>query len=266
MTLNSEMPTIANFIESRLAPTQHALDLGDGCHRDEGTALGAFLGAKITAQQAAASITAPVLREPDPAAAVHRLMGLLCEALVELGADHRTQLLDLLEAIQQLPPSERIDWPRLPNFGHMWADLYRLHMHGLDGWEKTEMPLSEARKSELCHHEESVAAAEAQMYRRGLGGVTRHWGYAWLNLVQGRRPGLGVFIRGAYIWLAEAGVRLKQELQPGEVARYGGQSSVEATMPEHWELWRRSFLSISRDEQLFPADDRKLAAECYKLM
>ncbi|GJN80795.1 hypothetical protein PLIIFM63780_004325 [Purpureocillium lilacinum] len=113
------MSTIANFIESRLAPTQHALDLGDGCHPDEGTALGAFLGAKITAQQAAASITAPVLREPDPAAAVHRLMGLLCEALVELGTDHRTQLLDLLEAIQQLPPSERIDWPRLPNFGHI---------------------------------------------------------------------------------------------------------------------------------------------------
>ncbi|UNI23953.1 hypothetical protein JDV02_009740 [Purpureocillium takamizusanense] len=196
---------------------------------------------------------------------MYRLMGFLCEALVEL-SDHRKQLLDLLEAIQALPPSDQIDWPRLPGFGNMWADLYRLHMHGHDHWETSETPLTDTRKRELCRHEEAVAAAEADMFLRGVGGVTARWGYEWLSLVHWQRPGMAVFMRGAYVWLAKAGGRLKDQLEPDKVSSYGHPSRVKAAMPEHWEAWRWSFLRISEEVEAFAADDREVAGECYKLM
>ena len=254
----------AEWIKSQVAPTRQALQAGDGCHWDEGKSLGDYLDNKMTPHEAATAITQPVLRENDPARSLYRLMGLLCEAMVDL-SDDRYRLLDLLAAIQSLPPSGKIDWHQLPNFGYMWADLYGLHLHGPDDWEKTQEPLSDTRRAELCQYMQNVGTAEAELYLRGLGSVTSHWGYGTLNMIQWRRPGLVIFISAAHAWLLIAGWKLKRDLKPDEVAKYGKQGGVEGTMAEHWKAWKAAFLQIS-DEGNLPAEARKLAKECHHLM
>ncbi|EHK41231.1 hypothetical protein TRIATDRAFT_169177, partial [Trichoderma atroviride IMI 206040] len=219
-----------------------------------------YLEGNITAEEAALSITQVLLDEVNPPTQLYRFMGLLCEALVESKHD-REKLLELLAAIKRIPPEE-INWPALPGLLPLWSDLYRLHTRGPNGWE-------------LRRRYEEIGTVEATLYVRGLGGVTENWVYELLNLASLRRPGLDVVIGEIHSWLTVAGTKLVKDLDPDEVRNWprpvlGGQPgqrlSVEATMAQHWEAWRRSLLQISEERDFLTDEARRLARECHAMM
>ncbi|KPM41452.1 hypothetical protein AK830_g5052 [Neonectria ditissima] len=265
------MPTRDEWILSQVAPTKEELHAGDGCHLDEAICLIDYLNNNITAQEAATTITKPVLIEASPRDELYRLMALLCEAPVELAAD-RDKLFDLLSAIQALPPEEGIDWVDLPGFGNMWSDLFRAGLNGTNAWEGE--PLSQDRKAELRQHFEALATVEAELYMRGLGGVSDVWGYEIISQVCSGRPGLDVFITGVHAWLKVAGSKLIAEMKPEDIkafsrARRGNivrKHVVVDTVASHWEHWRSALIELSKDEEYLSAESRTLAIECHDLM
>ncbi|KAK2616638.1 hypothetical protein QQS21_000461 [Conoideocrella luteorostrata] len=255
------MSTRAEWLQAQIAPTKQALDAGDGCHADEAKSLANYLDGKWTAQESATAFTTPILEDDDPTTALSRPMGLLCEVLVEL-VDDRDRLLALLAAIQELPPTAQINWSDLPGFGNMWSDLYRLYTHGAEAWEKSDLPLSGTRTTELRRHFEATGATEAELYLRGLGGVTAHWGYETLSLISKERVGVEVFISSMHAWLKKAGMKLKQDLNRNEIRIDGG----ELPMADYWESWKNAFLKASGEDGFSSTEARQLAAECHELM
>lgn len=168
------------WINLQVATDDNALAAGDGCHHEEAKALCDYLSGDSGVQKAAQKIVSPILREADPPSELYRLWGLLSDALVEL-TDDRQNILDLLVTIQALPSTYCIDWSQLPGSGNMWSDLNRLHLHGPAPWEKESW--TDARKAELCQHFEAIGRAEAEIFLRGLGGISAEWGYEVINLV-----------------------------------------------------------------------------------
>jgi hypothetical protein len=261
-----------DWINSQAVEDGFALAAGDGCHHEEAKALGDYLSGNLLVQEAAERIVTPVLREADPPSELYRLWGLLSDALVEL-TDDRQKILDLLAAVQSLPPHTRIDWSQLPGFGNMWSDLARLHLHGPDPWEKESW--TDVRKAELCHHFDTIGRAEAEMFLRGIGGISADWGYEVINLVCSRRAGLDVFMFEVHAWLECAGAQLQCSLRAEEIRRYtrpvsgarnGLQEAVSCTMAEHWQTWREALLELSGDQSPLSAESRKLASVCFTLM
>jgi hypothetical protein len=255
-----------DWINSQAVEDGFALAAGDGCHHEEAKALGDYLSGNLLVQEAAERIVTPVLREADPPSELYRLWGLLSDALVELTGD-RQKILDLLAAIQSLPPHTCIDWSQLPGFGHMWSDLNRLHLHGTDPWEKGT--LTDARRVELCHHFETIGRVEAEMFLRDIGGVSADWGYEVINLVCSRRAGLDVLIFEVHAWLECAGTQLRDGQKPEEVKRYtrpvsgarnGLQEAVSCTMEEHWQTWRDTLLKLGGDLSPLSAERRKTSS------
>ncbi|KAK2612026.1 hypothetical protein QQS21_001991 [Conoideocrella luteorostrata] len=255
------MTSRADWLRAKVAPTRDALVAGDGCHADEAEALNKYLDGGSSAHEAANAFTKPVLEEGEPSDSLYRPMALLCEALVELEND-RDKLLDLLATMEKLPSAAGIDWSELPGFGNMWSDLYRLYTHGPDHWETSYASLSEERVVELRQHYRATAAVEAEMYLRGLDGITAHWGYETLNLICTRRAGLEVLISSMHVWLTKGSTRLKEDLDLDELYLYGGTRRME----DHWETWRSRFLEVSKDEGFLSQEARKLAAECHEMM
>lgn len=74
-----------------------------------------------------------------------------------------------------------------------------MYLHGPDSWEKQSW--TDERRAELCHHFKTVGKIEAEMFLRGLGGVTADWGYEVINLVCSRRAGLDVLMFKVQAWL-----------------------------------------------------------------
>lgn len=100
----------------------------DGCHPQEAAALKEYLHSTTTTTDAAArDITLPVISEGQCSDNLPRLWCLLIDALNDL-PDHRPKIIQLLQAIQNLPTSNpnegenEIRWAELPSFGHLWAD------------------------------------------------------------------------------------------------------------------------------------------------
>ncbi|KAH7148996.1 hypothetical protein B0J13DRAFT_550449 [Dactylonectria estremocensis] len=267
------MPNRTTWIQSQVAPDKEALAAGDGCHKDEAKCLNDYLGGKMTVQEAAKAIISPVLQETDPSAEVYRLNAFLCEALVEL-EDDRENLFQLLEMIQSQPSAGSIDWSQLQGFGHMWSDLYGLHLHEPSEWERARSPLPVDKRASLCHEFEAIGTVEATLFMRGIGGVSADWGYETLNMVCLGRPGLEVFIYKAHAWLRVAGVRLVQSQRPEQLkswsqlvqGRHGKVEAVGTPMAEHWQRWKRSIKEMSEVDGLLSNESREIAAECHKLM
>jgi hypothetical protein len=267
-----KMLSRTDWVESQAAVDDSALTAGDGCHQEEAKALCNYLSGSLLVQAAAERIVSHVLREADARSQLYRLWGLLSDALVEL-TDDRQKILDLLAAIQSLPPHTCIDWSQLPGFGHMWSDLNRLHLHGPDPWEKEKW--TDARKAELCHHFETIGRVEAEMFLRDLGGVFADWGYEVINLVCSKRAGLDVLMCEVHAWLECAEAQLRRSMKAEEIRRYtrpvsgagnGLQEAVSCTMEEHWQTWREALLELSGDQSPLSVESRKLAAVCFTLM
>ncbi|SLM33759.1 Protein of unknown function DUF3632 [Lasallia pustulata] len=116
----------------------------------------------------------------DPGANLYHLWGLLVDALAELPITQIPALIQLLEAIQQLPepdltgrltksaPADGFLWRRLPGFGHMWVDEHkpddwRRTLAGSDPTKGAQLRAQHARKAEI---EAQVAVADS--YNRVL--------------------------------------------------------------------------------------------------
>jgi hypothetical protein len=269
---SDKMEARIDWINSQAAVNETALAAGDGCHHEEAKALSDYLSGNLLVQEAAERIVTPVLGEADPPSELYRLWGLLSDALVEL-KDDRQKILDLLATIQSLPPHTLIDWSRLSDFGNMWSDLNRLHLHGPDSWEKEDW--TDDRKAELYHHFETIGRIEAEMFTRGLGGASADWGYKVINLVCSSRAGLDVLMFDVHAWLECAGMQLRHNLRAKEIrsytrpvsgALYGLQGAVSCTMEEHWQTWTEALLKLSGDQSPLSIESRKLAAVCFTLM
>ncbi|KAL6692591.1 hypothetical protein J3F84DRAFT_396904 [Trichoderma pleuroticola] len=248
------MPTTVEWLKLHIIQIRQ-LQQSDGYHEDEDVFiyLGDYLDGNLTANETAVLIAAPVLDDYNQPTKLYRLMGLLCEALVEL-SDEREKLLNLLESIQELPPGA-INWAALPGL--------------------RREPIPEDKQAKVRQHYTSIGTVEANLYVRGLGGVTENWGYELLNLACLRRPGLEVVVGEIHAWLTVAGTNLLKDLNPDEVRNWsrpllggqpGQQHVVQGTMAQHWETWRYTLLQVSEEQPLLSAEARKLARECYLLM
>ena len=110
----------------------------DRCHPQEAAALKDYIRSPtITPKAAARNIALPVANEPETAYKgqssddLYRLWTLIINGLTNL-PEHRGKIIQLLQAIQNLPLSngregeaqgKQIQWADLPNFGHLWSDL-----------------------------------------------------------------------------------------------------------------------------------------------
>ncbi|EHK16649.1 uncharacterized protein TRIVIDRAFT_162615 [Trichoderma virens Gv29-8] len=251
------MPTTLEWLKLHITQIRQ-LQQSDGYHEDEDTFmyLGDYFDGNLTTNETAILIAAPVLDDPSPPTKLYRLMGLLCEALVEL-SDEREKLLSLLESIQELPPAA-INWAVLPGLRNMWRE-----------------PIPENRQTKMRQHYTAIGTVEAELYDRGLGGVTENWGYELLNLACLRRPGLEVIMGEIHAWLTVAGTKLLKDLNPDEVRNWsrpvlggqpGQQHAVQGTMAQHWETWRRTLLQLSEEKDFLSAEARRLARECHLMM
>lgn len=155
----------------------------DGCHPSEAQALDDYLRNKTTAAEAARAITHQITLEDDPYDNLHRLWGLLMDALLQLPAEHIEPLLALLKAIQELPepdfsalawanrPHKKL-WEGLPGWGHMWCD-----MNQASAWRDAAAAAKGAERDTLrCEHVRK-REIEARMVANGIGGFTIDEGY-----------------------------------------------------------------------------------------
>jgi hypothetical protein len=243
------------WIDSKIAFTIDALKAGDGCHPEEAQALSNYLHSSIIKEQAAERITRRLLDEPRPAEETYRVWALICEALVELSPKDRPRILELLSQIQALPPKFGIQWANLPGFASMWDTLYRLHLHGSDGWENEAESLDEGRVHELRKHFEAVGLVEAELLIRGFDAVTNeHRGFEVLDLVCSNRAGLDIFLSKVLAWLEVAGQELRNKAQS------------EETSAERWTQWKQEVSRLSQGGRRLSNVGRGLAARCYELM
>ncbi|KAI4163292.1 MAG: hypothetical protein LQ342_003027 [Letrouitia transgressa] len=124
-----------NWFNQQIAPDGVVEDC---CHPDEAQALQSYLNNKTTTKEAAHAITKPLLSSDDFGDDTHRLWNLFQDALIELSPTYIPPLINLLQAIQDLPdpdvtskatetrpPRTGFTWKGLPGFGHLWADLYK---------------------------------------------------------------------------------------------------------------------------------------------
>lgn len=260
------MPPQAWF-ESKAAPTAEAVAAGDGCHPDEAQALADYLNGAVSIHEAAKRITSPILAEADPPQETYRLWGLLCEALVELNDEERHKTLDLLSAIQSLPSSSALAWSRLTGFASMWDTLYRLHLHGPDGWEGELETLSDDRKSRLRRFFSSVGTAEAEMFVRGFSTVVEaDWGFKVLNLACSERRGVEIFLNEIYAWLKVAGFKLQGDLKPEHQGESDEWKTGNTTTTKHWLRWEKALSDLSKQDGKLSEEGRMLAAQCYDCM
>jgi hypothetical protein len=258
------------WFDSKNAETLDAVRNGDGSHRGETQALSDYLSGSIPKQEAARRITAPILTETNPPQETYRLWGLLCDALVELETKDRHMTLDLLSEILALPSASDIQWARLPGFASMWDDLYRLHLHGQDPWEKSGAP-NKDEVQERRDRFEAIGRTEAEMFVRGFDAVVHeYWGYQVIDLVCSDRPGLDILMSEVIGWLDVAGWKLKEKLGSGEKIRFHGcqtkHPGVDRPLAEHWVIWKESMLELSQEDSRLTEVGRGLATRCLELM
>ncbi|XP_014553931.1 hypothetical protein COCVIDRAFT_106257 [Bipolaris victoriae FI3] len=177
---------------------------------------------KITATEAAQTITQPVVTSEFPTKDLARLHVLLLDALVEL-PDHTEPLLALLQAIENLPepdftavqpdkrPHEKF-WKGLPNFANQWYDIsYRSGSWKMDA-EETSGPKRDALRNEHIRR----AEVEARLAIADIAGIPTDWGYEVIDSALGRDLLLDFELPAAAEWLAICGKRFRQGAEEGE--------------------------------------------------
>lgn len=200
--------------------TSKELDNGDGNHPDEIDALRKLLDGTYTTQQAAVAITAPLAREEYRPLQQYRLWGLLVDAISEQGQIVSQKSLELLLAIEALPPTPQIAWSDLTIFGNLWSDMNSSQFHGSPPWEHgQEGVLADERSAELCRLYQDQGVAEASMWLRIPDAISPNHGYEVLNLSRSGRPGLYVYVYQIRGWLRVAGLQLRGKMQLDKVMK-----------------------------------------------
>lgn len=230
----------------------------DGCHPDEAQALKDYYHQKTNAKEAAQAITRPIEDSKDPGDNLYRLWALLIDALVELPGPQIPALIQLLDAIQQLPepdltgrltentPADGFLWRELPGFGHMWADTYKR-----DGWRTTLAVSDTANRAKLRAEHVKKTEIEARLAVANVGDIPLKWGYDCIaDALESRDAVLDFEIPAAAEWIAIAGKRLHSGVVDGEESWAFGRRRVcgregKAMSLERWSFWEK------RLEELF---------------
>ncbi|CAF3447693.1 unnamed protein product [Fusarium graminearum] len=236
-------------------------DEDDLIHLDEAITFCNYLDGEITATAAAQNITVmlrPAMQhcEYKPHGA-QRIMSFIIYYLWRFYDDWE-KILDLLVALQNLPSVPGVPWSRLPRFRELWDQFYfenRRISHAISLFKK-------------------VGTLEANMYLRGLYPVDDDWAYRAINLVGLEGSDLELVIHEIHPWLDLAGPTLVKNMEPAQVkcfdravrGRREKTYSIEATMYEHWEHWKKRFLQISCDEGFLSPESRLVAGKCYEIM
>ena len=224
----------------------------DGCHPNEAQALKDYCHIKTSAKEAAQAITRPIENSKDPGAHLYRLWSLLIDALVEFPAAQLPALIQLLDAIQQLPepdltgrrtentPADGFLWRKLPGFGHMWADE-----HKQDDWHRTLAASDPANRVYLRAKHVRTANIEARLAIADVGGIPLDWGYDCIADALERHDAVLDFeIPATAEWIAIAGKRLYAGAVAGAeswaLARRRDFGKEEKAMSlERWSFWER---------------------------
>lgn len=260
----------------------------DGCHPDEAEALQSYLNNKINTQDTAHAITRPILSSDDPGADIHRLWNLLQDALIELPATHIPPLVNLLQAIQDLPDPEvtskpsniapqkgGFTWKGLPNFGHLWADV-----HKQDNWHNdlsttlSSFPTSGDRlkkRQELRAAHIRKANIEARLAVANIGSIPLDWGYdAIADALEVDTAVLDFEIPAAREWIEVAGKELYQGAKEGreswalsrnrDMGREDGRMSLI-----RWEFWEERIRERQEHGEVVGDAGKRAAEEMRKL-
>ncbi|RGP61339.1 atg16-protein [Fusarium longipes] len=251
------------WILSRAASTLEEMKLSNGyakCHLDEAIVLCNYLNGEMNAKSAARAITAtvcsPLGLRSTTLDELRRVMSLISETLMRYGQDC-DKILDLLVAMQDLPPARHLCWWKLPAFGRVWQRCYLVH-----------------RDRQCTAFYKKAGTLEANMYLRELYPVDVDWVCKTINVVCLELSDLGVVIYEIHAMLEIAGSKLVENLQPGQVKAYTramrGRSDktymIEVTLYEHWEHWKKRFLQISYDEEFLQPEARLMAGKCHEIM
>ncbi|KAF5570484.1 hypothetical protein FPHYL_1160 [Fusarium phyllophilum] len=255
---------------------------------DEILALFNYLNKTMSVESAARAITA---RDPnaysdwetfvedidqDSSNRFNKLWGLLATLLLRF-EDDGDMVIDLLVAIQTLPSVNSTPWwvdaedsrslCELPYFDDIWQDCYESLRcqcrEGQDGGFGTDKK-----------YYKRAGTAEAKMYLRGIPGITEFWAYRTINLICLQKDDLEFVIHEIHGWLQTAGPKLAETLDSNQIksferavrGRPDKRYEISATMFEHWQHWKKSFLEVSFDEHLLSVEGRGLARECHDIM
>lgn len=244
------------WFNEKLAPDG---DTEDGCHPSETQALKDYYHKKTSAKEAAQAITRPIIELKDPGDNLYRLWGLLIDALVELPATHTPALIQLLDAIQQLPEPDMTGrrteqmpwggflWRELPGFGHMWAD-----MHKRDDWRDTLAVSDSLNRADLRAEHIKKADIEARLTVANVGGIPLDWGYECVaDALESHHAVLDFEISAAARWIAIAGKRLYAGAVAGEESwalkrprDFGKEGSAMSL--ERWSFWEKRLAELSQ--------------------
>ncbi|KAI9876630.1 MAG: hypothetical protein M1830_006052 [Pleopsidium flavum] len=196
----------------------------DGCHPNEAQALKDYYRKKTSAKEVAQAITRRIEDSKDPGANLYRLWALLKDALVELPATQIPALIQLLDAIQQLPEPDE---------------------HKRDDWHRTLAASDPAHRADLRAEHVKKAEIEARLAVADVGGIPLDWGYDCVaDALESRDAVLDFEIPAAAEWIAIAGKRLYagavdcEESWALERRRDFGKEGKAMSL-ERWSFWKK---------------------------
>ncbi|KAL6918224.1 hypothetical protein FSHL1_009652 [Fusarium sambucinum] len=263
------------WITRRAAPYLEDLDnQHKTCHLDDAITLCHYLNGEMNAKSAARLITTMVREEAirrevtmEPfdtifgtPIAIRRIMLLLADSLWRF-VQEREMILDLIIAIQDLPPDGTIHWHELPRFNRIWLTCYNEQLSMTDGKDVAFF--------------KKAGNLEATMYLRGIPvSEDDEYPYGVINLVSLEWKTFEFEIHMVHEWLKVAGLKLAKNLQPAHVkaltravrGRRGKTYMIQITMYEHWEHWKKRFLQVSHDENFLSTESRQVAKHCHEIM
>ncbi|KAH8727794.1 hypothetical protein GQ44DRAFT_702992 [Phaeosphaeriaceae sp. PMI808] len=244
----------------RLAPDG---DIEDGCHPEEAQAMKDYVHQKTTAIEAAHAITHPTRLSDNPADDLARLWGFLMDALIELPSDHVGRLIELMQAIENLPepdfsaiddmnqPGEKL-WKGLSGFGHMWSDTYQS-----GNWRDIAKVAEGSERDSLRDKHVRMAEVEARLVTADIGGIPIDWGYEVVADALESDDALRDFeVPAAAQWFIICGQRFRQgaedndnswALKPRNV-KSGDATPSDGTMSlERWSTWEKRLKELQKE-------------------
>jgi hypothetical protein len=234
------------WFSSKLAPNG---DIEDGCHPEEAEALKGYLRGKKSAGEAARAMTRPVETADDPNDDLPHFYVLLLDALVELPSEHIEPLLELIQAIEDLPepdfaavegskrPDENL-WRGLPHFANHWYDVgyrsggWKMDAEATSGPERDALRIEHVRRAEI----------EARLVVAGLAGFPIDWGYeVVVDALEGDEVLLDFEVLAAAEWFIVCGRRFLHGAERGEKS-YALKD--EGMSSEQWSLWEQQLRNL----------------------
>ena len=251
----------------------------DGCHSQEAAALKDYIhSTTITSEAAARNITLPVANEPEiirkgqSSDNLYRLWALIIDGLTDL-PEHRDKIIQLLQAIQNLPVSDRregeaqgkqIRWADLPNFGHLWSDL-----KVPNNWRSAIRKYTPEQREGVREDYIKQAIIDAQLVVANVDGIPISWGLGCICDALEQRDAVPDFeVPAAKEWHEVAGERIFEE-SDGETDGYlrvrelwkhegGGRE-------QRWSFWKGLLHSMAESQEL-ALETREAAKKAVQAM